>query len=105
MSDEDIVGRIMDKAAMADRRALFAALQMALSEMIDLQFGGRRGSNPYVRVEEALDLGAEVGSPEHLAHIQADNARLIAQREALAAAVVSLRAGAPQRQGETSYGC
>jgi len=74
MADDDVVGRIMDKAEKASRRALFAALQSALSEIIDLQYGGRRGGSPYSRIEEALDLGAEVGSPEHLAHLAAKHA-------------------------------
>lgn len=67
VADDNIVGRIMDKAATSDRRALFAGLQAALGEVIDLQHGGHRGGDPFVRIEKALDLGAEVGSPEHLA--------------------------------------
>lgn len=69
MSD-DIIGRIMDKAAKADRRALFAALQEALLQITDLQYGMTR-RDPHEAIEEALDVGAEHGSPERLAYNQA----------------------------------
>jgi hypothetical protein len=73
--DHEIVGRIMDKAATANRRALFAALQAAITQITDARFGGFR-SNPYLVVEEALDVGAEYGSPEQLAHAKAKWAAL-----------------------------
>jgi len=66
--DENIVGRIMDKAATADRRALFAALQAALGPIIDAKYG-RVDEGGLERVEKALDLGAPYGSPEHLASL------------------------------------
>jgi len=68
MADDNIVGRIMDKAAEADRRALFAALQAALGQIIDAEHGGYRGGG-LESVERALDVGAEYGSPEHLSNI------------------------------------
>jgi len=70
--DVDRVGRIMDKAATADRRALFAALQAAVGEIVDAHYRptGMPRYAPLSRVEEAIDLGAEVGSPEHLAHVR-----------------------------------
>lgn len=72
MSDElreGDAGRIMDKAETADRRALFAALQAALGPIIDAEFGRYRGGGLRL-VEEALDRGAEYGSPEHLAEVR-----------------------------------
>ena len=69
--DDEIVGRILDKAAAADRRALFAALQAALHGMIDGEHGHYRPGG-IDRVERALDLGAEYGSPEHLASLEDD---------------------------------
>lgn len=67
-ADNEITGRIMDKAATANRRALFAALQAALGPIVDAEYGGYRGGG-LQQVEEALELGAEAGSPEHLEHV------------------------------------
>jgi hypothetical protein len=69
IDDEMIVERIMDKAAQADRRALFAAVQAALGPIIDTEYGMYRGQG-LERVERALDVGAEFGSPEQIAHIK-----------------------------------
>ena len=73
MTNDDIVGRIMDKAAEADRRALFAALQAALGQIIDAEYGGYRGGG-LKGVERALDVGAGYGSPEHLSKINSERA-------------------------------
>jgi hypothetical protein len=70
MSDEHIVSRIMDKAAIADRQALFAALQAAVAAIVDLQHRPDLSGAPFERVERALDVGAPYGSPEHLASLR-----------------------------------
>ena len=69
MDDPEITGRIMDKAATATPRALFAALQAACVSLVDAEFGHCQPGG-LERVEEALDLGAEYGSPEHLASLE-----------------------------------
>jgi hypothetical protein len=75
MSEDDTVGRIMDKAAEADRQALFAALQAALLAMVDMQYRGVSDLGaPLARVEAALDLGAPYGSPKHLRSISGEGA-------------------------------
>lgn len=76
LPDDEIIGRIMDKAAKADRRALFAALQAAVGELIDTHhdpLGRRRPRQPFCIVEQALDRGAPFGSPEHLAELAAES--------------------------------
>jgi hypothetical protein len=70
--DDAIVGRIMDKAATADRRALFAALQAALGPIIDGEHGHYRKGGLEL-VERALDVGAPYGSPEQAAAAAAPN--------------------------------
>jgi hypothetical protein len=72
-------GDIMDRAASADRRALFAALQAALVVITDLCLRPK-GDAPLDqhlgRVAAALDLGAEYGSPEHIEHSPTDPFRI-----------------------------
>lgn len=66
MSDNvDLVGQIMDLAAVSDRRALFAGLQAALGEIANLDMG--RGNANYDHLLWVLKVGAEAGSPERLA--------------------------------------
>jgi hypothetical protein len=64
--DDEIVSRIMDKAATADRRALFAALQAAVHSLIDYRYGRITDESGITAIEKALDLGAPYGSPEHI---------------------------------------
>ena len=66
--DSNLIDRIMDKAAAADRRALFAAVQAAVGEIVDAHYGMPR-EHTLQAVEKALDLGAEYGSPEHIASL------------------------------------
>lgn len=66
----EAIDRIMTRAGSADRRALRLALQAALAQVIDASNGGFRG-DPYAAIEEALEVGAPYGSPEHLAHLEA----------------------------------
>jgi hypothetical protein len=77
MSDENVIGRIMDKAGEADRRALFAGLQAALVAMTDLYYSSGRPTSAHApsldefmsRIEKALDVGAPYGSPEQIAEV------------------------------------
>lgn len=62
------ISRIIDKAAVGSRLALFAAVQAAVGSIVD-------ESRPDVdyrlaRIEKALDIGAPYGSPEHLASLE-----------------------------------
>jgi len=70
VTDDNIISRIMGKAAVADRRALFAALQAAVAVIIDLHYQPQQDRDPFERVEAAIDLGAEFGSPEHIARAE-----------------------------------
>ena len=56
------VGTIMDKAAVSDRRALFAALQAALLELVNAAHDKNwEADTAYERVDAALDRGVEAG--------------------------------------------
>lgn len=71
MSDAvDLVGKIMDKAASADRRALFAAVQAAVGGMADMAHRSESFEDGLRRIDEALDVGAPYGSPEQLAYLE-----------------------------------
>lgn len=72
-------GEVMDLAARSDRRALFAGLQAALGVIHEMTIYRVDGDEHEAaldemdlqldRVIEALEVGAEVGSPEHLRHL------------------------------------
>lgn len=71
------VGQIMDKAASADREALFAALQAALVTITDLYYAVPRPHGPAIdefleRTNTALEIGAPYGSALQLARLQGD---------------------------------
>lgn len=77
MSDNtEVVGQIMDLAAVSDRRALFAGLQAALIAATD---ASHTGKVDYAHILWVLRVGAEAGSPERLA-AQADRAAKFASR-------------------------
>lgn len=57
--DHEIVGRILDQAAHADREALFAALQAALA--IGLRLPYRTLREDYLHVEHRLNIGHPYG--------------------------------------------
>jgi hypothetical protein len=67
--DESLVGRVMDKAAVADRRALFAAVQAAVAACVDLSYRGTTFDDAMRRIERALDVGGPYGSREHLSSL------------------------------------
>ena len=60
-STVDMIGRIMDKAATADRRALFAGLQAAVAGITDVGYRGKTMDQAFGEVERRLDLGMEYG--------------------------------------------
>lgn len=65
------VGTVLDKAAKADREALFAALQKAISEIIHyVNCVDRRGivslNESMKKIDRALEIGAPIGSSKQL---------------------------------------
>ncbi len=60
-TDDDIAGRIMDKASVASPRALFAALQAAMVRLVMVDTRACTYLEAFAEVERRLDLGMEYG--------------------------------------------
>lgn len=55
------ISRVMDKAQLADRRALFAGLQAAVVLLVDWKHGTPYPEEAFQNVERALEIGQPYG--------------------------------------------